>query len=162
MAAPLEIAKACTKDDIRTNPGISVKLSALHPRYERAQQKRDRRDDVRQPVEALRRGFGEHAGAVMVNKILFDFVFRPAIRQLFANQFPPLGAGLGFAHIQGDVFANRAEQLAGNGVDLVIGGGAGGILAREGSYRQQQTDEHRYQKDNVKEAGFTLHEVLQK
>ncbi len=28
------IAPACTSDDIRENPGISVKLSALHPRYE--------------------------------------------------------------------------------------------------------------------------------
>ncbi|MEP5247504.1 MAG: proline dehydrogenase family protein, partial [Alphaproteobacteria bacterium] len=32
------IATACTSDDIRKNPGISVKLSALHPRYEVAQQ----------------------------------------------------------------------------------------------------------------------------
>ncbi len=31
------IAEACTHDDIRENPGISVKLSALHPRYELAQ-----------------------------------------------------------------------------------------------------------------------------
>ena len=31
------IARACIRDDIRENPGISVKLSALHPRYERAQ-----------------------------------------------------------------------------------------------------------------------------
>ncbi len=35
-----DIAKACNKDDIRANPGISVKLSALHPRYERAQKSR--------------------------------------------------------------------------------------------------------------------------
>ena len=34
------IAGACTSTDIRRNPGISVKLSALHPRYEVA--KRDR------------------------------------------------------------------------------------------------------------------------
>ncbi len=32
------IATACTQDDIRKNPGISVKLSALHPRYEVAQE----------------------------------------------------------------------------------------------------------------------------
>ncbi|GHG91691.1 bifunctional proline dehydrogenase/L-glutamate gamma-semialdehyde dehydrogenase PutA [Pseudodonghicola xiamenensis] len=32
------IAEACTHDDIRDNPGISVKLSALHPRYEVAQE----------------------------------------------------------------------------------------------------------------------------
>ncbi|MCV6594965.1 MAG: bifunctional proline dehydrogenase/L-glutamate gamma-semialdehyde dehydrogenase PutA [Silicimonas sp.] len=31
------IALRATSDDIRENPGISVKLSALHPRYERAQ-----------------------------------------------------------------------------------------------------------------------------
>ena len=30
------IATACSNDNIRTNPGISVKLSALHPRYEEA------------------------------------------------------------------------------------------------------------------------------
>jgi len=32
------IAEGCTHDDIRDNPGISVKLSALHPRYEVAQE----------------------------------------------------------------------------------------------------------------------------
>ena len=31
------IANACTHGDVRGNPGISVKLSALHPRYELAQ-----------------------------------------------------------------------------------------------------------------------------
>ncbi|WP_170400523.1 bifunctional proline dehydrogenase/L-glutamate gamma-semialdehyde dehydrogenase PutA [Ruegeria arenilitoris] len=34
------IADACTHNDIRSNPGISVKLSALHPRYEVAQEQR--------------------------------------------------------------------------------------------------------------------------
>ena len=29
-----DIAAACTNGDVRDNPGISVKLSALHPRYE--------------------------------------------------------------------------------------------------------------------------------
>ncbi len=32
------IATACTHSDIRKNPGISVKLSALHPRYEVSQE----------------------------------------------------------------------------------------------------------------------------
>ena len=32
------IARGCTHDDIRKNTGISVKLSALHPRYEVAQE----------------------------------------------------------------------------------------------------------------------------
>jgi RHH-type proline utilization regulon transcriptional repressor/proline dehydrogenase/delta 1-pyrroline-5-carboxylate dehydrogenase len=40
------IANACTHEDIRANPGISVKLSALHPRYERAQEARVMRDLV--------------------------------------------------------------------------------------------------------------------
>ncbi len=39
-AAITSIASACTHDDIRQNPGISVKLSALHPRYEVAQKSR--------------------------------------------------------------------------------------------------------------------------
>ncbi|MEO1329808.1 MAG: bifunctional proline dehydrogenase/L-glutamate gamma-semialdehyde dehydrogenase PutA [Pseudomonadota bacterium] len=36
------IAKACKGSDVRTNPGISVKLSALHPRYQVAQAERAR------------------------------------------------------------------------------------------------------------------------
>ncbi len=39
-AAITSIAKAATKGDIRSNPGISVKLSALHPRYEVAKRER--------------------------------------------------------------------------------------------------------------------------
>jgi len=34
------IASACDRPDIGTNPGISIKLSALHPRYEVAQEAR--------------------------------------------------------------------------------------------------------------------------
>ncbi|MDB6178088.1 bifunctional proline dehydrogenase/L-glutamate gamma-semialdehyde dehydrogenase PutA [Paracoccus sp. Z330] len=34
------IAKACDKPSVRKNPGISIKLSALHPRYEVAQEER--------------------------------------------------------------------------------------------------------------------------
>ena len=40
------IANGCTHDDIRRNPGISVKLSALHPRYEVAQEESVMRDLV--------------------------------------------------------------------------------------------------------------------
>jgi RHH-type transcriptional regulator, proline utilization regulon repressor / proline dehydrogenase / delta 1-pyrroline-5-carboxylate dehydrogenase len=39
-AAIAAIASACRSDDIGVNPGISVKLSALHPRYEVAQEAR--------------------------------------------------------------------------------------------------------------------------
>lgn len=35
-----DLAKSCTSPDIRENPGISVKLSALHPRYEYGQKDR--------------------------------------------------------------------------------------------------------------------------
>jgi RHH-type proline utilization regulon transcriptional repressor/proline dehydrogenase/delta 1-pyrroline-5-carboxylate dehydrogenase len=40
------IARGCTNEDIRRNPGISVKLSALHPRYEVAQEASVMRDLV--------------------------------------------------------------------------------------------------------------------
>ncbi|MEL6620324.1 MAG: bifunctional proline dehydrogenase/L-glutamate gamma-semialdehyde dehydrogenase PutA [Pseudomonadota bacterium] len=40
------IARGCVQPDIRDNPGISVKLSALHPRYERAQEDSVMRDLV--------------------------------------------------------------------------------------------------------------------
>ncbi|WP_241657275.1 bifunctional proline dehydrogenase/L-glutamate gamma-semialdehyde dehydrogenase PutA [Aurantiacibacter suaedae] len=40
MHALDEIAKAATSDDIRDNPGLSIKLSALYPRYEMSQQSR--------------------------------------------------------------------------------------------------------------------------
>ena len=39
-AAIKAIAGACTKGSVRDNPGISIKLSALHPRYEVAQEDR--------------------------------------------------------------------------------------------------------------------------
>ncbi len=40
------ISTACTADDMRQNPGISVKLSALHPRYEVAKAERVMRELV--------------------------------------------------------------------------------------------------------------------
>ena len=39
-AAIAAIAKACDKGSVEANPGISIKLSALHPRYEVAQEAR--------------------------------------------------------------------------------------------------------------------------
>ncbi len=41
-----QIAKAATSDDIRQNPGISVKLSALHPRYDLLHRKQVMQDLV--------------------------------------------------------------------------------------------------------------------
>ncbi len=43
-AAIRAVAGAAKSDDIRANPGISVKLSALHPRYERKQKDRTARE----------------------------------------------------------------------------------------------------------------------
>ncbi|MTH64319.1 bifunctional proline dehydrogenase/L-glutamate gamma-semialdehyde dehydrogenase PutA [Paracoccus shanxieyensis] len=40
------IAKACDKGSVEANPGISIKLSALHPRYEVAQEDRVMRELV--------------------------------------------------------------------------------------------------------------------
>jgi RHH-type proline utilization regulon transcriptional repressor/proline dehydrogenase/delta 1-pyrroline-5-carboxylate dehydrogenase len=40
MGAIKALAPACRSDDIRVNPGISIKLSALFPRYEMAQRDR--------------------------------------------------------------------------------------------------------------------------
>lgn len=40
------LAKECHSDDIRQNPGISIKLSALHPRYELGQRDRVMRELV--------------------------------------------------------------------------------------------------------------------
>lgn len=42
-----ELAVQCTSSDIRENPGISVKLSALHPRYEVGQKDRVMRELVK-------------------------------------------------------------------------------------------------------------------
>ncbi len=70
------IAAACKSKDIRENPGISVKLSALHPRYEVAKRDRVMKELVPR-VRALaglakaaglgfqhRRGRGRPSGAV--------------------------------------------------------------------------------------------------
>jgi RHH-type proline utilization regulon transcriptional repressor/proline dehydrogenase/delta 1-pyrroline-5-carboxylate dehydrogenase len=40
QAAVDALSKDATNDDIRSNPGISIKLSALHPRYETSQRER--------------------------------------------------------------------------------------------------------------------------
>ncbi|MDZ4134516.1 MAG: proline dehydrogenase family protein, partial [Paracoccaceae bacterium] len=59
-AAITAIAKAAKSTDIRENPGISVKLSALHPRYEVA--KRDRVMDELVPRVRALAGLARAAG----------------------------------------------------------------------------------------------------
>jgi len=48
------LAPRCTSDDIRKNPGISVKLSALHPRYDELQRARVMRELVPRVRELAR------------------------------------------------------------------------------------------------------------
>ncbi len=48
------LAKESTSDDIRKNPGISIKLSALHPRYEVAQREWVMRDLVDSTLKLAR------------------------------------------------------------------------------------------------------------
>ncbi|MFT5224382.1 MAG: RHH-type proline utilization regulon transcriptional repressor/proline dehydrogenase [Polaribacter sp.] len=49
-----ELTPFCTSDDIRQNPGISIKLSALHPRYEVGQSKRVMSELVRSTLALAR------------------------------------------------------------------------------------------------------------
>ncbi len=56
--AVARLAGACRSDDVRENPGISIKLSALHPRHEEAQRARVMEELVPQ-VSALARAARE-------------------------------------------------------------------------------------------------------
>ena len=53
-AAIRAISASCTKGSVRDNPGISIKLSALHPRYEVAQEDRVMTDLVPVVLELAR------------------------------------------------------------------------------------------------------------
>ncbi|MDP3340648.1 bifunctional proline dehydrogenase/L-glutamate gamma-semialdehyde dehydrogenase PutA [Frigidibacter sp.] len=72
-AAIAAIAAACRTADVRANPGISVKLSALHPRYEVAQEHRVMAELV--PVvqalarEAARAGMGFNIDAEEADRL---------------------------------------------------------------------------------------------
>ena len=56
------IGKGCAGTDIRANPGISVKLSALHPRYEEAQRGRVMRELVPRVTALARMAARRHMG----------------------------------------------------------------------------------------------------
>ncbi|WP_306117553.1 MULTISPECIES: bifunctional proline dehydrogenase/L-glutamate gamma-semialdehyde dehydrogenase PutA [unclassified Roseitalea] len=56
------IAKAATHDDVDRNPGISIKLSALHPRYEEPQRARVMDELVPRVVELARMAAGAGIG----------------------------------------------------------------------------------------------------
>lgn len=59
----IKVAAAAAKtDDPRQNPGISIKLSALHPRYEQGQQGRVMRELVVRTLNLVRRAKEAHLG----------------------------------------------------------------------------------------------------
>ncbi|WP_316015515.1 bifunctional proline dehydrogenase/L-glutamate gamma-semialdehyde dehydrogenase PutA [Roseobacter sp. HKCCA0434] len=67
------IAKHCDESDIRDNPGISIKLSALHPRYEVAQKDRVMAELVPRAIElalaAKRAGMGLNVDAEEADRL---------------------------------------------------------------------------------------------
>lgn len=79
------LAKHSTHDDIRLNPGISVKLSALHPRYEEAQRDRVMAElvprvlDLAQAAKAAKMGFNidaEEADRLDISLDVIEAVLR--------------------------------------------------------------------------------------
>lgn len=70
------IGKGCKGDDIRANPGISVKLSALHPRYEEPQRDRVMRELVPRVTKLARmaatRGMGFNIDAEESDRLLLS------------------------------------------------------------------------------------------
>lgn len=76
-AAAIEaIGTACKGGDIRANPGISVKLSALHPRYEEGQRDRVLRELVPRVGQlarmAARRGMGLNIDAEEQDRLVLS------------------------------------------------------------------------------------------
>jgi len=70
------IGQGCAGRDIRANPGISVKLSALHPRYEESQRDRVLRDLVPRLGQlarmAARRGMGLNIDAEEQDRLVLS------------------------------------------------------------------------------------------
>jgi len=62
MGAIRALEPACRSDDIRVNPGISIKLSALFPRYEQAQKGRVMAELVPRVIELARVARAQHMG----------------------------------------------------------------------------------------------------
>ncbi|WP_414897589.1 bifunctional proline dehydrogenase/L-glutamate gamma-semialdehyde dehydrogenase PutA [Rhodovulum sp. YEN HP10] len=70
------IGLAATQDDVRANPGISIKLSALHPRYELAQRDRVMTDLAPRLLElalqARRMGMGLNVDAEEADRLVLS------------------------------------------------------------------------------------------
>ncbi|WP_333830048.1 bifunctional proline dehydrogenase/L-glutamate gamma-semialdehyde dehydrogenase PutA [Pararhodobacter sp.] len=75
-AAIKAIGAGCTAGDVRANPGISVKLSALHPRYEEAQRGRVLRELVARVTDLARmaavRGMGFNIDAEEQDRLVLS------------------------------------------------------------------------------------------
>ena len=61
-AAITALAGQCRSCDIRKNPGISIKLSAIHPRYEYAQKERVRKELAERTLQLARMARRAHMG----------------------------------------------------------------------------------------------------
>ncbi len=61
-AAITALAGQCRSSDIRKNPGISIKLSAIHPRYEYAQKERVRKELAERTLQLARMARRAHMG----------------------------------------------------------------------------------------------------
>ncbi|MCB1389585.1 MAG: bifunctional proline dehydrogenase/L-glutamate gamma-semialdehyde dehydrogenase PutA, partial [Rhodobacteraceae bacterium] len=70
------IGRGCKGADIKANPGISVKLSALHPRYEESQRERVLRDLVPRVTQlarmAAKRGMGFNIDAEEQDRLVLS------------------------------------------------------------------------------------------
>jgi len=108
-AAIAAIAKACNSPDIATNPGISIKLSALHPRYEVAKTERLMvelvpivRDLARQAAEA---GMGFNVDAEEADRLSLSLKI---IREVLAD--PALAQWEGFGVVV-QAYGRRAPEV---------------------------------------------------
>ena len=110
------IAEACNSDDIRDNPGISVKLSALHPRYELAQEARVM-DEVVPRLRALAllaksAGMGLNVDAEEANRLALSL---EVIEQVLSE--PALAGWDGFGVVV-QAYGPRAGQVIDTLYDL--------------------------------------------
>ncbi|MFN3954414.1 MAG: bifunctional proline dehydrogenase/L-glutamate gamma-semialdehyde dehydrogenase PutA [Pararhodobacter sp.] len=108
-AAIRAIGAACNADDIRANPGISVKLSALHPRYEEAQRARVMRELVARVIDlarmAAQRGMGFNIDAEEADRLVLS---RDVIAAVLAD--PALEGWDGFGVVV-QAFGPRAGAM---------------------------------------------------
>ena len=108
-AAIAAIAGACTKGSVRDNPGISIKLSALHPRYEVAQEDRVMAELVPVVLDLARRardaGMGLNIDAEEQDRLVLSL---KVIRAVLSD--PSLAGWDGFGVVV-QAYGRRAGQV---------------------------------------------------